>query len=169
MSLSSGRLHADAYKEPRTGIEFPEAVGSFKRGDVKPYEVETNKSGVLIQYSSKDAEATIFVRALGNEGHKTSADFLEETFAGVKALEAKGQYSKVKTYSSNAGTEKPGWKSGAFTSSSTNGFLASFIYCKVIPGYLVKIRASTGTSKLDGLHSFATSIQEVVDSTVKKP
>lgn len=163
MSLFSTPSPADIYKEPRTGIEFPETLDGFKRVDIKSYEAETNKAGVLIQYSSKEAEITIYVRALGNEAHKTSADFLEETFAGIKAMEAKGPYSNVKFYAGNPDKERPGWKFGAFTSSSTNRFLISYIHCKVADGYLLKIRASTGNPKGESLMQTMIKIQEIMD------
>ena len=168
MAFFSGWLRANVYKELRTGIEFPESIGSYKRGKVTPYEAEPNKAGVAIEYRSEDAEVTIYVRA-GDEAHKTSAEFLKDTLAGIKALEAQGLYSNVKIYEFNADKEKPGWKSVAFTSSSTNHFIVSFIHCKVASGHLVKIRATTGNPKNDPLQSFIKSLQEVVDNAPKKP
>ncbi|MDB6064481.1 MAG: hypothetical protein JWR26_689, partial [Pedosphaera sp.] len=154
MAFFSSWLRADIYKETQTGMEFPEAIGSYKRGKVTPYEYEPGKKGVAIQYRAKDGEVTIYVRALGEkEVQKTSADFLKENLEAVKALEAQGQYSNVQFYDFSAEHERPGWKSGAFTSKSTNYFLMSFIYCKAASGHLVKIRASTGNPKNDLLHS----------------
>lgn len=169
MAFFSGWLRADVYKDQRTGIEFPETVGGFKRGKTTSYEAEPRKAGVAIEYRSEDAEVTVYVRALGDEIHKTSIDFLKESLAGVKALEAQGQYSNVKIYAFSADKERPGWKSAAFTSSSTNHFIISFIYCKVVTGHLVKIRATTPNPKNDPLQSFARSIQDIVDNAPKKP
>ena len=169
MAFFSGWLRADVYKEKRTDIEFPQTIGSYKRGKVTPYEAEPSKAGVALEYRSADAEVTIYVRALGDEAHKTSAEFLKDTLAGVKALEARGQYSNVKIYEFSADKERPGWKSAAFTSSSTNHFIVSFIHCKVASGSLVKIRATTGNSKNDPLQSFTKSLQEFVDNAPKKP
>ena len=168
MAFFSGWLRADVYKEQRTGIEFPESIGSYKRGKATPYEAEPNKAGVAIEYRSEDAEVTIYVRAR-NEDHKTSADFLKENLEAVKALEAQGQYSNVKIYEFSADKEKPGWKSAAFTSSSTNRFIVSFIHCKVASGHLVKIRATTGNPKNELLQSFTKSLQELIDNAPKKP
>src|SRR5438045_6057154 len=92
MGFLSSWLRADIYKEQRTGIEFPETIGSYKRGKITPYEAEPNKPGVAIEYRSEDAEVTVYVRASGDEAHKTSAEFLKDTLAGVKVLEAQGQY-----------------------------------------------------------------------------
>lgn len=169
MGFFSNWLRADIYKEQHTGIEFPEAIGSYKRGKITPYEAEPKKSGVAIEYRSEDAEVTVYVRAPGDEAHKTSAEFLKDTLAGVKLLEAQGQYSNVKIYEFSADKERPGWKSAAFTSSSTNPFIVSFIYCKVASGHLVKIRATTGNPKNDLLQSFTAGLQEVVDNAPKKP
>ena len=169
MAFFSGWLRADVYKEQRTGIEFPEKISGFKRGKVTPYEAEPKKAGVAIEYRSEDAEVTIYVRASGNEFPKTSEEFLKDTLAGIRALEAQGQYSNVKIYEFSADKEIPGWRSAAFTSSSTNRFIVSFIYCKVASGYLVKIRATTGNPKNDLLQSFTKSLQEVVDNAPKKP
>ena len=169
MALFSGWLRADVYKEKRTGIEFPETIGSYKRGKVTPYEAEPNKAGVALEYRSDDAEVTIYVRASGNEAHKTSAEFLKDALAGVKALEAQGQYSNIKIYEFSADKERPGWKSAAFTSSSTNRFIVSFIHCKVASGHLVKIRATTGNPKNDPLQLLAKNLQEIVDNASKKP
>ena len=169
MAFFSGWLRADVYKEQRTGIEFPETIGRYKRGTVTPYEAEPDKAGVAIEYRSDDAEVTIYVRKAGDDAHKTSAEFLKDTLAGIKALEAQGQYSNVKIYEVSADKERPGWKSAAFTSSSTNRFIVSFIYCKAASGHLVKIRATTGNPKNEPLQSFTKSLQEVVDNAPKKP
>jgi hypothetical protein len=147
-------LRADVYKEQHTGIEFPETIGSYKRGKIAPYAAEPKKSGVAIEYRSDDAEVTVYVRASGQEGAKTSADYLKESLAAIKTLEAQGKYSNVKIYEFSAEKEKPGWKSAAFTSSSTNRFIVSFIYCKVASEHLVKIRATTGNPTNDPLQSF---------------
>jgi hypothetical protein len=71
------------------------------------------------------------VRASGNNTHITSAEFLKESLAAIKVLESQGKYSNVKIYETAPEKERPGWSSGAFTSSSTNYFLISFICCKV--------------------------------------
>jgi hypothetical protein len=169
MAFFSSWLRADVYKEQRTGIEFPETIGTYRRGKATPYEAEPGKAGVAIEYRAEDAEVTIYVRALGNEARKTSAEFLKDSLAGVKALEAQGKYSNVKIYEFSSDKEKPGWKSAAFTSSSTNRFLISFIYCTVASGHFVKIRATSGNPKNELLQSFTKSLQEIVDHASKKP
>ncbi len=168
MAFFSGWLRADVYEEQRSGIKFPETIGAYKRGKATPYEAEPGKAGVAIAYASDDAEVTIYVRALGDDVGKTSAYFLQDSLAGIKALEAQGKYSNLKIYGTIPDKERPGWKSAAFTSSSTNYFLVSFIYCKVAPGYMVKVRASTGNPKNDPLQSLIKSIQEFVDDAPKK-
>jgi len=75
----------------------------------------------------------------------------------------------VKIYEFSAEKERPGWKSAAFTSSSVDRFLISFIYCKVVAGHLVKIRATTGEIKNDALQAFTKSLQELVDAAPEKP
>jgi hypothetical protein len=169
MGLFSGWLRADVYEEQRSGIKFPDTIGVYKRGKAMPYEAEPGKAGVAIEYASNDSEVTIYVRALGADAAKTSADFLQESLAGVKALEAQGKYSNVKIYGSSPDKERPSWKSAAFTSSSTNGFLVSFIHCKVDSAYMVKIRASTGNPKNHLLQALTKSLQEIVDNAPKKP
>ena len=160
---------AHVYKEQRTGIEFPETVGTYKRGNITPYQPEPDKGGVAIAYQADDAEITVYVRALGNDANKDNAYFLEDALAGVKAMEAQGKYSNVKIYAFSADKEKVGWKSAAFTSKSEERFIVSFIYCTVVPGYLVKIRATTGNPKNESLQSFIKALQDVVDRTSKKP
>ncbi len=152
-----------------TGIEFPDKIGEYKRGEVKTYAAEPDQVGVAIQYSSDSAAVSIYVRALGKDAQKTAEYFLKDSFAGVKAFEAQGTYSNVKIYEVSPEKEKPGWKSGAFTSSTTNRFIASFIHCKVVSGHLVKIRATVGSSKFDGAQACITSLQEIVDKASKKP
>ncbi len=169
MAFFSGWLRADVYKEQRSGIEFPQSIGTYKRGKITPYEAEPNKAGVAIEYRSEDAEVTVYVRASANGFPKTSEEFLKDTLAGIKALEAQGKYANVKIYDFTADKEKPGWKAAAFTSSDTNGFIVSFVYCKVVSRYSVKIRASTGNPKNDLLQSFTKGLQEVVDNAPKKP
>lgn len=153
------------YKEHNTGIIFPEMLDGHRLGKITQYEIEPGKPGVSIQYQSGDAETTIFIRAMGSDAGKTSADFLTQSFDGIKTLEAQGKYSNVKIYDSPLEKERPGWRSGAFTSSSTNRFLVSFILCKITANHLVKIRATTGISKVDHLKNFTQSLQLIVDGT----
>ena len=169
MAFCSSWLHADGFKEQRSGIEFPDKIGAYKRGKVTPYEAEPGKAGVAIEYRSEDAEATVYVRASAGGDYKTSEEFLKDTLRGIKALEAQGQYSNVKIYEVSADKEMPGWKSAAFTSSSTNRFIVSFAYCKVATGYSVKIRATTENPKNELLQSFSKAVQELVDHAPKKP
>jgi hypothetical protein len=159
MAFFSGWLRADVYEEQNSGIKFPETIGAYKREKVTPYQAAPGKAGVAVAYQSGDAEVTIFVRALGDDAGKTTEYFLQDSLAGVKALEAQGKYSNVKIYEFSSEKEKPGWKSAAFTSSSTNRFLVSFIYCKVTSGYAVKIRASTGNPKNESLQTLLKSLQ----------
>ena len=162
-------FRSNVYIEPRTGIEFPESVGPCKRGETTEYEVEPGKRGVAIEYRSADIEATVYVHALEDEDRKTAANCLEGSLAAVKEFEARGMYSKVKIFELAAEKEIPGWKSAAFTSSSTNHFILSFIHCKVVSGRLVKIRATTGSPTNEVLQSFTTNLQQIVDRPAKKP
>jgi len=88
---------------------------------------------------------------------------LQDRLAGVKALEAQGIYSNVKIYGTIPDKERAGWKSAVFASSTTNGFIVSFIYCKVVSEYLVKIRATTSNPKSDLLVTILKSLQDIVD------
>ena len=151
------------YREPRSGIEFPETIGSFKREKTTPYEAEPGKPGVAISYESGDAAVTIYLRAKGVSDHNTSEEYLKDSLAATKALEEQGKYSNVKIYEFDLSKEKAGWRTGAFTSRSDTHFLVSFILCKIAPGYLVKIRATTGNPKNDALQSFLGELQEFID------
>ena len=168
LAFFSNWLRAEAYKEKRSGIEFPESIDAYKRGKAAAYEAEPGKGGVTIEYRSDDAEVTIFIRALGDDPRKTSEDWIKETIAGIKVLEAQGIYTNVKFYEFAAAKERPGWKSAAFSSSSTNRFIVSYIFCKVDGGNLIKIRATTGKPENDALRTFAKKVQELVDSPSKK-
>jgi len=163
MGFFSRWLHAEDYKEPLTGIPFPDLVGSYKRGKATTYSAEPGKTGNAIEYRSDDAEVTVFVRTTGGEAHRSSADFLRDTLQGIKAVEARGDYTDIKICESTPEREKPGWKSAAFTGRSSGRLIASFIYCKVIGGHLVKIRATTPNPKNDGLYAFLTQLQKPVD------
>jgi hypothetical protein len=160
---------ADVYKEERSGIEFPDTIANFKRGKVTPYEAEPGKRGVAIAYSSEKAEVSVYVRVPNDEKLKTSEDMLNDALRGVKALEAAGQYSNVKIYALKPDKETSNWKSAAFTSSSTNRFIISYISCKVAPGHSVKIRATTGDPKNDLVGSIIKSLQAIADAPPKKP
>ena len=166
MAFFSRWFRPKLYKEQRTGIEFPSRLGDYKRGKVKCYEAEANADGMMVEYRSKDAEVTVFVRALEDENNKTSAEFLNESLACIKDLEAQGKenYSNIKFYAFCPDKERPGWNSAAFTSNSANHFIVSFIYCKVASGNLVKIRATTPNTKNELLQSFIKNIQECVDN-----
>lgn len=163
MGFFSHWLHAEEYKEPLTGIPFPDSFGSYKRGKATSYSAEPGKAGIAIEYHSDDAEVTVFVRMTGDEAHRSSADFLSDTLQGIKALAARGDYTGIQIYESGAGREKPGWKSAAFTGRSSGRLIASFIYCKVLAGHLVKIRATTPNPKNDELYAFLTQLQDTID------
>ena len=59
MGFFSSWLKADTYKEQRTGIEFPANIAEYKRVEVIPYQAETGKGGVAIEYRSPNAEVTV--------------------------------------------------------------------------------------------------------------
>lgn len=168
MVLFSGKALAEDYKEQRTGIEFPETIGAFKRMKITPYQSEPGKAGVAIEYRSEDTEITAYVRAAGDEVYKNSGEFLAENLAAIKELETRGQYSDVKVFDFSPGKEKSGWKTAAFTARMSNRPVVSFIYCNVVPGYLLKIRATTGNARNDLLQSFMNQLQELMSLPSKK-
>ena len=169
MASFSNWLRAENYKEQRSGIEFPDTIGNYKRGKVTPYEADPGKAGVAIEYRSNNAEATVYVRHSGVNDHKTSEEVLKDALAAIKALEAQGKYLNVKIYELRADKQRPGWKSAAFTSITTNQFIVSFIHCKVAPGYSFKIRATTGDPKNDSVQGLTKALQELVDHAPQKP
>ncbi len=163
MGFFSRWLHADDYKEPLTGISFPETIGVYERGKTTSYSAEPGKSSAAIEYHSDDAEVTVFVRNTGDEAHKSSADFLQDALEGIKEMEARGEYSNLQIYGSTLEREKPGWKSAAFTGRSSGRLIASFIYCKVVAGHLVKIRATTPNPQNDELYACLKQLQRLID------
>jgi hypothetical protein len=163
MGFFSRWLHADDYKEPLTGISFPDTIGVYERGKATSYSAEPGKAGVAIEYQSDDAEVTVFVRSTGDEADKSSADFLQDALLGIKEMEARGEYSNVQIYGATIEREKSGWKSAAFTGRSSGRLIASFIYCKVVADYLVKIRATTSNPQNDELYACLRQLQKVVD------
>jgi hypothetical protein len=170
MSFFSNWLRADVYKEPSTGLEFPETIDTYKRGKITPYEGEPGKGGVIIAYRSPGAEVSVFIRALGNDTNKTSEYFLTDSLGVIKAMEADGKYANVKIYNSKPEKEKPGWKSAMFTSSEPNRFVSSFIFCKVTATHLLKIRATLiNNSNIESVMSFMQSLQEIMDKAASKP
>lgn len=163
MGFFSRWLHADDYREPLTGTSFPDNIGAYERGKTTPYSAEPDKSGVAIEYHSDDAEVTVFVRSASDETSKSSADFLQDALQGIKEMEARGEYSNVQIYGSTPEREKSGWKSAAFTGRSSGRLIASFIYCKVVTGHLVKIRATTPNPQNDELYACLKQLQELID------
>lgn len=163
MGFFSRWLHADEYKEPYTGIVFPDTVGGYERGKTTSHSAEPGRAGVAIEYHSEDAEVTIFVRTVGEEAHKSSADFLRDALDGIRALEARGEYANVQIYESKPERDKPGWKSAAFTGRFSGRLIASFIYCKVLGRHLVKMRATTANPKNDELYACLTQLQRTID------
>jgi hypothetical protein len=102
MTVFSNWLRADNYREKRGGVEFPEAIGSYKREKIAPYEAGGGKTGVAIGYRSEDADATIYIRDSTVGEYKTSEEFLEDSLRAIKALEAQGHYSNIKIYQFSA-------------------------------------------------------------------
>ena len=168
MGFFSRWRKSNVYTEPGIGAEFPEAIGASKRGEITPYSAERPIEGTAIAYSSSDFEATIYIRPLGNEPNKSSAEFLTDSFAAIKELEALGKYAKVEIYLTATERERPGWKSGAFTARSGEAFIISFIYCKIVAGHLVKVRITTPNPKNDALQSFIAELQEIVERAARK-
>jgi len=163
MGLFSRWWRADDYTEPFIGIRFPETLGAYERGKATSYSAEPGQSGTAVVYRSVDAEVTIFVRMTDEDAHKSSADFLQDALQGIKALEARGDYSHVQIYESAPERERTGWKTAAFTGRAGTQLIASFIYCKVVPGHVVKIRATTNNPKNDELYTCLTQLQATID------
>jgi hypothetical protein len=163
MGFFSRWLQADDFQEPLTGISFPDTIGVYERGKATSYPADAGKSGVAIEYHSDDAEVTVFVRDTEGEADKSSADFLKDALEGIKAMEARGEYSNLQIYGSTLERDKPGWKSAAFTGRSAGRLIASFIYCKVVAGHLVKIRATTPNPQNDELYACLKQLQELID------
>jgi len=169
MGFFSSGLRGETYREKSTGIEFPDVIGSYKRGKISSYEAEPGNGGVAIEYRAEDAEVTVYTRNTGADSHLTSADYLKDSLAGIKELEKRGQYSNVKIYEFSPEKERANWKSAAFTSQSKDRFIISFIYCTVVSNHLVKIRSTTGNPKNEELQSFVKKLQDVVDHVSQKP
>jgi len=168
LAILAPGLHADIYKEARSGLEFPETIGDFERMEVKPYEYEPGKQGVAISYGYQDTAVTIYVRATPAEmADLTSADFVQETVAQVMEMEKLGHFANVKFFDFQAAREKPGWSTKMFTGETQGLEVDSFIACKAMPGYMVKIRATTAKGGGGDFLAFLAGLKETLNKSAR--
>lgn len=140
--LFAGALRADTYTDPRSGIEFPEKVGSLERTEVKPYDLPSGESGVAVSYRSDKVIVTAYIRSLKESG-KSAADYVKQTMAEVKNLEGSGVYADVQFFEVVLEKGFPGWISGGFTGKKQDMEVLSYVYCKVANGGLLKLRITS--------------------------
>jgi hypothetical protein len=166
MSFLSNLFQSGVYKEPSTGLEFPETIDAYERGKVIP-----SKTGIYIEYRSlgEGAQAFVFIRALGGDAEKTSEYFLNEYLRQKKVLETYGEYPAL-VYNTEPEKEKPGWKSAMFTRSIPDQcFAVSFILFKVTATHLLEIHADTNNSNIESAKSFIQSLQGIMDKPASTP
>ena len=164
LAILSSSLHADVYKEARSGLEFPETIGDFQRIEVKPYEYEPGKEGVAIGYGYESTAVTVYVRSTPEDmASATSADFVKETVAQIKEMEKRGYFANVKFAEFPSNKEKPGWSTSVFTGETQGHAVDSYVACKALPGYMVKIRATTARGDGEKLLAFITSLKETLN------
>lgn len=108
------------------------------------------------------------MRRILAEATENAEDALKDALGGIKQLEAMGQYSEVKIYLINPDKVRAGWAGAAFTSKADNRLIVSFIYCRVTPGHLIKVRATTGNPKNEQLTADLESLLKAIDANEKK-
>src|SRR5690349_6769308 len=150
------------YKHPETGIEFPAAIGVFKRGDPAPYHGSPGEPGVAIPYGAKEIEATLYIRHLAAGATKTSADLLKESLVVARVMEHNPKYTGVRIFESTGENDRFGWRRGAFTARLDGAPILSFLYCRVKKDWAFKLRISSHTPGDRGFENFALIVQDLV-------
>jgi len=151
------------YRHAETGLELPNFIGAYQRGQIGSYPASSCQTGIAVPYHSPAAEGTVFVRPLGSDSRETASDLIEENLNLVKAMEANGKYTNVTIFRSSGVDERPGWQKAGFTCKSNNSFLASLIFCSVQRGYAFKIRI-TARNLSEEVNSFVKAVQELIDN-----
>jgi hypothetical protein len=151
------------YQHPDSGVELPDVIGPYRRGEVAPYEGSPGETGVAIAYHAPDAEGTVFIRRLAPDSKKTAAELIEENLTLVKALEQNGTYTNVTVFQSSGTGDRSGWARAAFTAHSKEAFLLSFVYCAVRSGYAFKVRLTARQLKAEEFQAFVKTVQEHLD------
>lgn len=168
LAIFSPGLRAEVYKEARSGLEFPETIGDFQRIEVKPYEYEPGKQGVAIGYGYQGTAVTIYVRATPAEmADFKSADFVRETVAQIEEMEKRGYFANLIFSELPASIDKPGWSTVTFTGETQGQKVDSIIACKAMPGYMIKIRATTAKGEGGDLLSFLTSLKDTLNKSTR--
>jgi hypothetical protein len=168
LTVASSGLQADIFTDSRSGLQFPEEIGKFKRSEVKTYEYEPGKQGVAVGYGHETTAITIFVRATPPDmSHLTSADFVQESVVQIKEMAKQGHFANLKFSELPAAAEIKGWNTVVFTGETQGTEVDSFIACKAMPGYLVKIRATTGQGGGGDFMAFFTSLKDTLNKGAK--
>lgn len=167
MGLFPSWLRAASYQDELSKITFPDKVGVLQRGDPQKYEAEPGQGGVAVPYRGEDAEITVYVRRIPAGATVTADDSIKDALSGIKQMEALGHYSNLKIYLINQDKVRAGWAGAAFTSQSDNRFIVSFIYCRVTPGHLIKVRATTGNPQTEKLTADLDSLLKAIETNAK--
>lgn len=163
LGLVVGGAEAAPYRDEASGTVFPDKVGGLRRGKVQPYEAEPGQSGVAIVYEGAGAPVTIYVRRLKPDSPLTAQEALKEALAGIRQLEDAGSYKDLHIHLPEDAEARPGWAGAAFTAKFEGDAVASWIYCRVRPGFLFKVRATTGAPANAKLAVDLAALLRVID------
>lgn len=167
--LLAGGLRAEPYRDAASGVVFPDKVGGLQRGKAEPYEAEPGQRGVAVVYVSAGAPVTIYIRKLSAEATLTAAEAVKEAIAGIKQLEASGSYQHVRLTEMDESAVRTGWRGAAFSAVLDDQMVASWIYCRVVPGFLFKVRATTQHLPNDKLTADLAALLKVIDGGDERP
>lgn len=168
LSLLTGGVRAEPYRDAASGTVFPDTVGRLRLGKIEKYETEPGQGGVAVAYVSAGAPVTVYVRRLPPDSPLTTGDALKESLAGIRELETAGNYRDVKISILDEGNVRAGWEGAAFTAKHDGKFVLSWIYCRVRPGFLYKVRATSASATNDKLSADLAALLKAIDGDEAK-
>jgi len=163
LGLLAGGARAEPYRDAASGTVFPDTIGGLRLGKAERYETEPGQGGVAVAYVSAGAPVTVYVRRLPPDSALTTADALQEALAGIRELETAGSYRDVKVSMLGEGNVRAGWEGAAFTAKHDGKFVLSWIYCRVRPGFLYKVRASSSSAVNEKLMADLAALLKAID------
>ena len=146
VSLQADPAPPDLYKDIPASPNFPPTLGDFRKTTTLPYQTESGKQGIAVNYEGPDSLTTIYVRPLDPASSKTAEDYTKEALASVEGLQKQGTYTDFKVVPLLPQSQWPGWATAAFTARNGDTDVLSAILCQVTDGTLLKIRCSSRNS-----------------------
>ncbi len=173
--LNAGPASAEPYRNPKTGLVFPETVGSMKLVKVTDYEPLYAGLGTGISYRTETIRADIFLYDLqkgpvpaGVSSPVVAVEF-DQAIADIYSMETSGTYKKVATIIKKETVPVGGLKflHSILTYEQNNIKLISHLYLTGYGGLFMKLRVTYFTEKKASEEANLAAFLNMIDDITK--